>query len=68
MNTPSPEAQERITKFVEAYGKLTKKFNCDFVAYPVFVPDGHGAFKVVLQQSPVDTTNQPVKSPFIAKE
>lgn len=55
--------QERIGKFLEAYGALVKEHGVDFASYPVFVPDGQGGFKVIVQNTPVDIKNQPQKSP-----
>lgn len=61
------ESQKRIEEFITAYGKIVEEYKCDFVSFPQFVPDGAGAFKVVIHQQPVDTTNMPQKSPFEAK-
>lgn len=57
---------ERIKAFLEAYGELVKQHEVDFATYPVFVPDGQGGFKVIIQNTPVDMRNQPKKSPFVA--
>jgi len=59
-------SQERIGAFVEAYGKLVQEHKVDFASYPVFVPDGQGGFKIVVNNTPVDIANQPTKSPFVA--
>lgn len=59
------EQKAKLETFLKEYKELVDKHQCDFVAYPVFVPDGQGGFKVVVQQSPVDTSNLPQKSPFI---
>lgn len=58
--------QERIQDFLTKYSELVKETNIDFASYPVFVPDGQGGFKVVVQNTPVDISNQPKKSPFMA--
>ncbi len=58
--------QERINTFVKEYGELVALHKIDFATYPVYVPDGNGGFKVVVQNTPVDITNQPTKSPFVA--
>lgn len=58
--------QERIQDFLTKYGELVKATNIDFATYPVFVPDGQGGFKVIVQNTPVDISNQPKKSPFMA--
>lgn len=59
--------KERIAAFIDAYGALVKEHGVDFASYPVFVPDGQGGFKVVIQNTPVDIKNQPTKSPFVAQ-
>ena len=63
--------EERKVKgeaFMKEYGELVEKHQVDFATYPVFVPDGQGGFKIVIQSTPIDISNQPKKSPFIAKE
>lgn len=62
------EVEQRVESFLKEYGELVKKHNVDFATYPVFVPDGQGGFKVVVQNTPVDMTAMPQKSPFVAKE
>lgn len=57
--------KERVQDFLTKYGELVKETNIDFASYPVFVPDGQGGFKVIVQNTPVDISNQPKKSPFI---
>jgi len=59
------EAKNRVDAFLKAYGELVQEHKIDFASYPVFVPDSQGGFKVIVQSTPVDITNQPVKSPFI---
>ena len=59
------EQNEKANDFFKEYGELVKKHGFDFVAYPVFIPDGQGGFKIIVQQTAIDTKNQPVKSPFI---
>lgn len=58
--------EERIKKFTEEYGKLVKEYEVDYATYPVFVPDGQGGFKVVVQASPVDMMEKKDEE-FIAK-
>ena len=69
---PTPEQQAEVQKrselFLKEYGELVVKHKIDIAAYPVYQPDGQGGFKTVIQQSCVDTTNQPYRSPFMAKE
>lgn len=54
--------------FVRKYGELVKETNFDFASYPVFIPDGNGGFKIVIQTTAIDVSNQPKKSPFVATE
>lgn len=57
--------KERIDAFIEGYGELVNKHSIDFASYPVFIPDGTGGFKIIVQNTPVDISNQPKKSPFV---
>lgn len=61
-------AEERAKDFVAEYGDLVKKHNIDFATYPMFVPDGQNGFKVMIQNTPVDTTPKGEPSPFVAEE
>lgn len=63
-NSPSNEA---VDSFLSEYKELTEKHKIDFASFPVFIPDGSGGFRVVVQSVPVSIENQPVKSPFIPK-
>jgi hypothetical protein len=65
-NQENQEKLERSNAFLAEYGELVKKHNVDFASYPVFVPDGAGAFKVVIQSTPVDISGNPKASPFVA--
>lgn len=62
---PKDDVNERVQAFLKEYGELVAKHKVDFASYPVYVPDGVGGFKVVVQNTPVDITNQPKKSPFV---
>jgi len=68
----APQADEkRVEKaqaFLKEYGELVEKHQMDLATYPVFVPDGQGGFRVIIQSTPVDISNQPKKSPFVAQE
>lgn len=66
MNELTEEQKKRGEDFMKEYGELVKKHNYDFAAYPVFVPDGQQGFKVVIQQTPIDISNLPQKSPIMA--
>lgn len=62
------ERKEKGTAFMKEYGELVEKHQIDFATYPVFIPDGAGGFKIVVQSTPIDISNQPKKSPFMEKE
>lgn len=64
-DTAQEALNNRLNDFVKEYGELVKKHNVDFATYPMFIPDGQGGFKVTVQNTPVDMTNQPIKSNFI---
>lgn len=61
------ELNARCKAFVQEYGELVAKHKVDFATYPMFVPDGNGGFKIVCQNTPVDMTNQPIRSDFMSK-
>lgn len=67
--TPEQIAQEdlnnRVNAFLKDYGELVGKYKIDFATYPMFVPDGQGGFRVVNQSTPVDVSNQPIRSNFM---
>lgn len=67
MNPLSEEQQKKAQDFLKEYGELIEKHKFDFVHFPMFIPDGQGAFKVIIQSQPVDTSEQPVKSNFMAE-
>jgi len=62
------ELNERFNGFIKEYGDLVMKHKVDFASYPMFVPDGQGGFKIVCQNTPVDISQHPLKSPFVAQE
>lgn len=64
--TSENEKNDRINAFIKEYGELVTKHKIDFATYPVYIPDGQGWFKTGIQNTPVDVTNSPKKSPFIA--
>lgn len=61
------EAQKRLDGFTKEYGELVKKYNFDYVTYPVWVPSTSGRFETVIQTSPVDLTTQKEADGFVAK-
>lgn len=60
------EQQERVSKFLEEYGELTKKHNVDFVNFPLFTPN-KDKWEISIQTHPMCTDGVPgaVKSPFM---
>ena len=60
------ERKEKGTAFMKEYGELVEKHQVDFATYPVFIPDGQGGFKIVVQSTPIDLSKKP--EPLIAKE
>lgn len=59
------DVQVRSAAFVKEYGELVQKHGIDFATYPVCtpIPNSPGYFGLVMQNTPVDVRNQPVKSP-----
>lgn len=62
------EHKEKAGAFLKEYGEIVEKHKMDFAMYPVYVPDGQGGFRTVIQSTPIDTTKIAQKSPFVAKE
>lgn len=60
------DSQERLQKFMSGYEQLVKDTDYDFANYPVYMPDGEGAFKTLLQTTPIDKKYVPTPSPFVA--
>lgn len=58
MSERTPELEERVKAFLNAYQVLVNEHMIDFATYPVFVPDGNGSFKIVMQNTPVDMTGK----------
>lgn len=61
------ELQGRVDAFIKEYKELVQKYKVDTLAFPMFVPDGQGGYKVIINQQPIDITDQPTASPFVAK-
>lgn len=64
--TEPTEEQKEIDAFLKEYGEIVAKYKLDILAIPSFIPDGQGAWKVVINTRVVSTKDQPVKSPFMA--
>lgn len=58
------EQKAKAEAFVKAYGELVQEHNMDFAHYPVYMPDGNGGFKTVIQSTPVFLKEEE----FVAKE
>ena len=59
--------QAKNEEFLKEYGELVEKHQRDFASYPLYIPDGQGGFRTIVQSVPVDIKNQPKKSPFVAQ-
>lgn len=69
MTTEENNNNEDVLAFLKEYGELVEKHQVDFANYPVYVPDGQGGFKTIIQSTPVSLKNrpqEPQKSPFVA--
>lgn len=69
MTTEENNNNEDVLAFLKEYGELVAKHQVDFANYPVYVPDGQGGFKTIIQNTPVSLKNrpqEPQKSPFVA--
>jgi hypothetical protein len=53
------EAQKRTDDFLKAYNELVKKYRIDFGHQLLYVKDGTGGYKTVIQVSPVDLDSLP---------
>ena len=63
------ERQEKGAEFLKQYGELVAKHQMDLATYPVWVPDGQGGFKTIIQSTPVPLPAEKlVESPFMEKE
>ena len=68
MSDKKNDAQKRIDTFMKRYEALVKELKVDFFTYPAYVPDGQGAFRTVIQTTPMDTTETGIKSPIIPEK
>lgn len=64
---PKEEVKNEMKSFIDEYGELVKKYGFDFASYPVWVPDGQGGFKTIVQTATVNMKDLPQKSPFVAE-
>jgi len=61
------ETKKKAEAFLKEYGELVEKHKMDFANYPVYMPDGQGGFKTLIQCTPVSTEKLSKPSPFMAK-
>lgn len=62
------QSNDKVETFLKRYGELVEELDVDFANYPMFVPDGGGGFRIIIQTTPVDLSERGVKSPFIADD
>lgn len=65
------ETNPKLQEFLDKYKSLVDEMSVDFATYPVFIPDGHGGFKIIVQTTPVDISKKPdegVPSPFVPEK
>lgn len=63
------EAQEKAKEFIKEYQALVIKYGLDFAHYPVYIPDGAGGFKTVMNVQVVPRpAEDEKKDDFIPKE
>lgn len=61
------EETKKAEEFLKDYKVLVDKHQMDLANYPVFIPDGQGGFKIIVQCTPIDISKQPRPSPFMGK-
>ncbi len=52
-------------RLLKEYGELVAKYQMDFLAFPTFIPDDQGNWKIAIQTQVVSTKDRPIKSPFV---
>lgn len=67
MQLTDEQKKKAIEDFIKEYGALVQKHKVDFVAYPMYVPNETGSWELKIQNQPIYTGDQPVKSPLIAQ-
>lgn len=60
------ENNERIQAFIKDFGELRDKHKVDIAAWPMYVPNDKGTFDLKIQMQPIDISEQPTPSPFVA--
>jgi len=58
MDNETKDLEVRKSNFLQEYGELVIKHKMDFASYPTFVPNPNGHFTVIVQNTPVDVTEQ----------
>lgn len=70
MDTPpvdtqkSDDSQERIDAFKKESTELAQKYGCDLYAFPGFLPNEDGSFRLVVNLQIVDVNKFKQKSPY----
>ena len=58
------DSQERIDAFKKESTELAKKYECDLYAFPGFLPNEDGSFRIVMNLQIVDVRKFKQKSPY----
>ena len=59
------EDTKKAAEFLKEYGELVKKHGIDIIAYPTYVPDKEGGWKLIINTQPVPSKEEGIKSPFV---
>ena len=59
--------ENKIQEFLKEYGELTKKYNVDFAAFPVYMPNEKGTFDLTIQTQPIDLSERKKKKGFFSR-
>ncbi len=59
--------EARKDEFLAKYKLLIDEYKIDWISFPVYRPTDNGAWELTIQTQPADTSNQSIKSPFVAK-
>lgn len=64
MSNTDEGLEARKQEFLQQYKALIDEFKLDFMSRPIWIPDGQGGWKLVIETIIADTTDHPVPSPF----
>ena len=68
MSEEQKTPEDRAKAFLEGYKALVDELQIDLATQPIWVPDGDGGFKTMLQSQPIDITPKAEPSPFVAED